>query len=239
MIGLVAVTAALAGPLLLRHAPAARMIAATVLLTGCLFAPGVPGAVYELTGLGKPLWRLTWAIPVAALVGVLATQIAPRARLALVPAAAVCAALLAGGTLVWDGAHTRVAERPSWKRPAHVDVARAVLAHSRPGDLVLAPLRLSQTLVIVSARVTAVAPRFFYTRALDGDGASPRERVMLARFAVEGLGELRTRERVRRALAALDVDIACVAGGLAGAQALLRRAGYAVVIRTREIWCGA
>ncbi len=237
-VGLVAVTAALAAPLLLRHAPAARMIAAAVLLAGCLFAPGVPGLIYELTGLGKPLWRLTWAIPIAALVGVLTTQLPPRGRLALLPAATVCAALAVSGTLVWNGAHTALADRPAWKRPPHDAVVHAVLAHARPGDLVLAPRRLSQTLVIVSARITAVAPRVFYTRALAIPAARSRARLRLTRFAVEGLGELRTRTRVRRALARLGVDIACVAAELAAAQALLRRAGYAHILSTPRIWCG-
>ena len=51
---------------------------------------GRAALIFELTGLGRPLWRLVWAMPIAALVGVVATQPAARHRIAavrLLPAA--------------------------------------------------------------------------------------------------------------------------------------------------------
>src|SRR5215217_3915351 len=96
----VAVVAALAGPLLIRSAAGARMAAGTAMLVGLLFVPGVTLALFHLTGLGEVLWRLTWALPVAALVGVLAAELRGR----LLPAAAIAGVLIAFGTPVWSAA---------------------------------------------------------------------------------------------------------------------------------------
>ena len=55
----VAVTAALAGLLLLaRHARLG--VAAATLAAAPTFTPGVPQLIYDVTGLGRPSWRLMW-----------------------------------------------------------------------------------------------------------------------------------------------------------------------------------
>jgi len=84
LLALVAVTAAIAGPLLLVPRHVRLGVAAAAFAAAFAFAPGVPQLVYDLTGLGRPLWRLMWAMPVAALVGVLAAQPAAAHRSAAV-----------------------------------------------------------------------------------------------------------------------------------------------------------
>ena len=80
-VAFIAVAAVLAGPVLIRSAAGARMTAGVVLAVGLLFVPGVTLIVFHVTGLGEVLWRLSWAIPVAALVGVLGSEAVDRARL--------------------------------------------------------------------------------------------------------------------------------------------------------------
>jgi hypothetical protein len=120
-----AVLAVLVGPLLLGARRASLMVAATALVVGCLLAPRVPLGIFELTGLGRVLWRLGWALPVAALVGVLATGLVAREHplwLRLLPAAAIVLALALGGHALWSSSRARVASelagRPAWKLPA-------------------------------------------------------------------------------------------------------------------------
>ena len=51
-----------------------RMAAGLAMAAGLLFVPGVTLAIFRVTGLGEVLWRLGWALPVAALVGVLGSE---------------------------------------------------------------------------------------------------------------------------------------------------------------------
>ena len=85
-VAFVAVAAILIAPALIPRTLAARMTAATVLLVGLLYTPGVPLAIFHATDLGRVLWRLMWAIPVAALVGTLAARIVGRACVAVAAA---------------------------------------------------------------------------------------------------------------------------------------------------------
>jgi hypothetical protein len=248
LLALVGLAAVLIGPLLIPRPSAARMVAATVLLVGCLFAPGVPALVFHLSGLGRVLWRLTWALPVAALAGVLATGLVPAHRpvaLRLAPAAALAAALLLWGAPLWSLGETRVAARPAWKRPPdQLAAARTILAAARPGDVILAPQGVSQTLLIASGDVKAVAPRTFYAEALAGvPGAHAAQRLRLQRFADTGLGPAAGAEReheaavVRRALRAVGVDLVCLPRAYAGARRALATAGYATAVRGDRIAC--
>ena len=242
LIGFVAISAALAGPLLLTPRYARRGTAAAALVTALLFAPGVPALIFELTGLGRPLWRLVWAMPIAALVGVVATQPAARHRIAavrLLPALAVCVLLAVAGTPVWHGRNTRLADRPSWKRdPAQLAAARALAAAVAPGDRVLAPEGLSQTLLLIDGRVTAVAPRFFYTRSLPATPEAKRaERLLLWSFVGQGLRPDVRSERLVAALRATGVDIACVREWAAPSRELLLGAGYRPLVHSRGYWC--
>lgn len=226
--------AVLLGPVFLRRATPALMTAGVGFLVTCLFAPEVPRLVYDVTDLGRVLWRLTWALPIAALVGVLLGAALERVRrpaLSALAVAVVGVALLVAGTPVWSAsAGTRVASKPSWKRPAWtMSAARRVLAEAREGDVVLAPERLSQTIIVRSGTVTTVAPRRFYVQALrEVPEAHADERLLLLSFATNGLGSPGETDEaaVVRALRVVGVDIACVPADEPEAHELLMDAGY-------------
>jgi hypothetical protein len=249
LLALVALTALLVGPVLIRRAFAAQMTATTVLLVALLFAPFVASFVFDLTGLARVLWRWMWALPTAALVGVVATGLLGRLRppaLRALPAVALGAALLVWGTPMWSPAKMSVEAAPSWKRPAEsVAAARRVLAIARPGDVVLAPASLSQTILIMSGRVKTVAPRGFYAAALRGvAGAHAEERLLLFSFAQHGLQASRWVPRadvradaVARALRVVGVHIACVDERMGSARRLLRAEGYSTALSTETVRC--
>jgi hypothetical protein len=149
------------------------------------------------------------------------------------------AVLVAAGTPLWGGANTRLVERPTWKRsPRDLALAGALLPHTRPGDLILAPRPLSQTLLIASAAVTTISPRRFYTSALEGArGAHPRKRLRLQRFAADGLGPRQRPLAILRALRVLGVDVACVRELHVSSPQLLAGARYRFLLRSHGIWC--
>ena len=110
-----------------------------------------------------------WAMPIAALVGrgrhPAGRRSTGRAAVRLLPALAVCALLAVAGTPVWQGRNTWLADRPASKRdpgqPGRGARARRGPAAGRPACS--RPQSLSQTLLMIDGRVTAVAPRHFYT----------------------------------------------------------------------------
>lgn len=242
-----AVMAMFLGPMTVRRLAAAPMTAGVVALVVFLYAPRLPRLVFEVTGIGRVLWRLNWAVPVAVLLGVVATTILAGARpraLRLLPAAAIVAVLVVAGSALWSA--VPVADRPSWKFPKNtIRPARAIVSAARPGDVVLAPRLLSQTVSIMSGEVTTVAPRLFYARALEGTPAAhAKERTLLAAFSEEGLGaevahepgRIVDAQSVRAALQAIGVDIACVARN-PDAEALLETAGYVPFMTRANLVC--
>jgi Family of unknown function (DUF6077) len=247
VLALVAVAAILFAPVLIPQACSARMTAATVLLVTVLFAPPITRAVYEVTGLGRVLWRLTWAIPTAALIGVLAVGLAARFRspvLRTVPVVVLCGAFIVWGTPSWS-TEVHLATRPAWKRPpGTVSEARWILTLARPGDVVLAPTKTSQTIATMSGDVYTVAPRVFYAIALrDTPGGHARQRVLLGAFADDGLEGIVPRTKrppeaaeVVEALGLVDVDLACVVDD-PDTRAVLGEAGYAPVGTDRGLVC--
>ena len=250
----VAVVAVLVGPSVIRRRSAAPMVAATVLVAGCLFAPAVPAHIFDLTGLGRVLWRLMWAVPAAALVGALVTGLASKARSRVAAVGipvAVAATLVLGGRPVWLGVpdapeKPEIAAPPTWKLPAWLlNRSRRVLAVARPGDVILASDVLSVPLTALSGDVTTVSPRLLYTRAMRKvPGAHARERLLLRDFVAGGLNAVpgaSSRDRaaeVRAALRTVGVDIACIRRSSENERALLARAGYVErVAQDATTWC--
>jgi hypothetical protein len=250
LFALVGVTAVLVGPILVRRTEAAGMTAATALLVGCLYAPLVPVLLFRLTGLGQVQWRWTWAVPTAALVGLAAAHAAARIRapaLRALPVVLVGAALVAWGTPLWSSAaEATLASAPAWKRPqASIEAARDILAHARPGEVILAPRSISQTILVMSGTAVVVAPRVFYTRALgDVPGGHPRPRLVLQAFSERGLAPADTvpggrvdATRVARALGVVRVDIACIRPGKPRAREVLVEAGYSPAVTSENVVC--
>jgi Family of unknown function (DUF6077) len=233
LVAMIAVAAVLVGPVLLGRRTAGPMAAAAALLVALLFAPPVPGWILDLTGLGRVIWRVAWALPVAALVGACATWLVstrlPAAVRAL-PAVALVAALVLGGHPIWKLEGVAVSSHPVWKLD-HGAVATSIVDHARPGAVVLAPQNLSQEIMKATGAVSAVSARDFYTDALSNvPAAHVPERKLLQRFADAGLdppgGPQLRRGAVRDALQTVRVDIACVPVGNAGSVRLLRRARF-------------
>jgi len=244
---LLGLAAALLAPVLLPRASAGQMLAGTALLTGVLLSPSIPTEIFDLTGLGRVLWRLTWALPVAALVGALATSVAGRRghpALRATPAVALCLAMvLFGEPPWWASGGTEVASRPVLKRaPTEVADARRILAHAQPGDLILAPRPLSQTLLVLSGDVTTVSPRGFFVRALSGIPAMHAmarrglQHFVRSGFAPHPAGPRRIRA-LHADLRALGVDIACVDRSHVEGRRVLGTLGFTPLVRSRRTAC--
>jgi hypothetical protein len=248
-LALLAVAAVASAALLVPRPDAGRMVASTALLVAALLAPGVPLLIFDVTGLGQVLWRLVWAVPVAALIGVLVSVAAARIRqpaLRALPAVAALAALALAGQGVWSSFEdVRVAGRPAWKLdPAVLSEARRVLGYARPSDTVLAPDEVSSTMLVISGTVTAVSPRWFFIRGLrDVPDGRFHLRWALSRFsgglpAVNGVPALQRRPAaVRRALRLCSVDVACVPRRDGEARRLVSAAGYGRPLTTPSLTC--
>ncbi|MGH3328932.1 MAG: DUF6077 domain-containing protein [Streptomycetales bacterium] len=234
--------AVLVGGLLVPRAAGRVIVSAAVLLTGLAFAPGVPELIFDATGLSKTLWRLTWVLPVAALVGVLgvAALRAPGVRVLRFGVPVLLAgALVVTGLPIWSSANDgRITATPQWKRPqASVDDARQILNRAWPGDTILAPGQLKVTLAVMSAQTQLVDVRGYYTRWLRNvPGAHAERRLYLRKFSNGWLGPGRL-EAVPRGLKVLDVEIACVRPHLSAASRVLQGAGYTPMVRTPTIRC--
>jgi hypothetical protein len=227
-LALLGLGAVLVGPLVLPRRSAGAFAAATALVVALLLAPGVPGLILHATGLGRVLWRLVWAVPVAALLGAIAAR--PRAALP------VLAVLVLAAHPIWrlPGGPRRAHAIAYKQPPADLRAARLILRHTRPGDAVLAPEPVAQTIAAISGSVYTVDARDFYTNALPRAQAAPRR--LLAGFAASGLYRT-TPGAVRQALARVGVDVACVPAAYAGAQRLLRAGRYAPAVRTAGLAC--
>jgi hypothetical protein len=145
------------------------------------------------------------------------------------------------GVPVWHGGNIR--DHPVLKRHfRQLDDARALLPHTRPGDLVLAPKGLSQTLLVMSGRIATVSPRGFFTVALARFPAMhvPARR-RLEHFAQVGFaGRPATRARVERLdrdLRQVGVDDVCITRTFHAARAALARLGWRPLVRTRRTAC--
>jgi hypothetical protein len=232
--GAIALFAALAVAVAIPRRPAARMLAATLVVLALLYTQGVPAVIFHATGLGRVLWRMLWLIPVAAALGTVAVRWAPRrAALRALPAVAASALIVIVGAPIWSGAaFGRLAGHPSLKLNAGDEAAaRAILRRVPPGAHVLAPQSTSQALLVLSGTVTVVNPLSRYTKALDqfGPPAHMTARVTLGNFAETGVNSLRHANADRfvlRALSRLFVRYACLRPGLGPSDALLARAGW-------------
>lgn len=243
----IAVAAALVGPPLIASRRAALMAGSTVLLVAILYAPPVPPFVWELTGIGRVLWRGVWVVPVAVLLGAVVTAVPARVRSPLwraVPAVLACAVLVAWGSPVWDAG--TVKSKPSWKRPpGTVPAASRILDRAEPGDVVLAPQQVAQTLLIMSDEVTTVSPRVFYTLALEDEpDAHVEERLLLQSVLepelvrnVAGEQSTPTEAEVSQALRVVGVDIACVESRMPYLIPPFRANGYTQEFRAAGLRC--
>jgi hypothetical protein len=222
----------------------ARMVASVALVVGLLFTPGVPQLIFDATGLGRVLWRLTWVLPIAAGIG--AVAVTPLARARSVPLRAVGPVLVGAlivlfGTPLWSfAAQGTLASHPAWKLwDDDVQEADAILRHASPKATVLAPQKTSQTLLILSGTIRTVDPLDRYVSNLSQFRKPEykgryhprvRERLVLDRFVQAGLGGLYSRKDparyVAKALRRVGVDVVCLLPARYTSEALLRKLGW-------------
>jgi Family of unknown function (DUF6077) len=234
--GAIALFAILAGAVAIPRRTAARMAAVTLAVLAVLYANGVPDIVFDLTGLGRVLWRMTWLMPAAALLGALVVRAVPaRAPLAVraAPALALCVLMVVVGVPVWAvEARGSLASHPAWKLWAHDAAdAKAILAAAPPNPRVLAPHTTGQALLAISGTVTVVNPLDRYTKSLKQfhPRGKVKQRVVLEHFVKQGFGVItqdHPRRYVRHALHVLRVDVACAFPGHPTDGALLAAAGW-------------
>ncbi|WP_151082217.1 DUF6077 domain-containing protein [Nocardioides cynanchi] len=249
LVALIGVLAVLLGALLLPH-PAARLTTGVlVLFTGLVLVPGATELSYAAAGLGPTLWRLSWAITVAALVGVAVLRAGsaleqrlrdrPQRRWAIPGIGVLLLALLAVfGSPIWAADTTSEIRAPfHWQRSySSRAVVSGILEATRPGDLVLAPDSISITLAVTTTDVKAVAPRDYYMHYLSGvPGFHYRARLALVHAVNDdipadtpGLG---------RDLRVLGVDVACTSILDGRLFRRFRAAGYTPLLTTTYYRC--
>jgi hypothetical protein len=243
-IALVAVSAVLAGALLIPHRGARLTTALLALFTGITFVPGVTQLAYVLLGLGPTLWRVSWLVTVAALVGVLAAAVASwrplRALRFAAPVLLVVALVLAGVPIWSEEAGVSLRRPPHWQRSSKsVRAANLVTAQLEPGDLVLAPPELAITIDVMTTRFKTVAPRKYFMDYLSGDPSFHyAERSTAMDFVDPPPGSTpASREKVVRALETIDVEQVCVRADSGVSLGFLRAEGFEPSVRTYRFTC--
>lgn len=234
-IAVVAVFGVLAGALLLPRHAARVTTGVLAVVVGVSFVPGVTELSYDLVGLGPTLWRVSWAAPIAALVGVLGVELgARRRRRPTVWVAVLIAALVVWwGMPIWAGSMwVSMDTSPQWKRdPEEVAVAARAIDAVDPGDMVLAPQNLAVTITVMTTRVKTVAPRDYFMDYLrDEPGFFYRQRQTLWDFAAEGYVMMMDKPDVAAALNTLDVDEVCLPTESDQRLDFLRDEGYRTAV---------
>ncbi|HEY3528448.1 MAG TPA: DUF6077 domain-containing protein [Nocardioides sp.] len=248
-LALAAVLAVLLGSLLVPH-PAARVTTGVlVLCTGIVLVPGITRAMYDVTGVGPTLWRVSWGATIAPLVGVAAVRAASwlhtlsarwRFGRGATPVAALAAlALLVGfGHPIWSHDTNAYFREPvHWQRSyASRSVVAEILRDTRPGDVVLAPDSISVTLAVTTTSVKTVAPREYYLHYLEHDPAFHyADRRDLWQYVNDAVPtppfDLRT------ALRRVGVDVACTAIADQRRYDAIRNAGYRPLLATDYYRC--
>lgn len=211
----IAVAAVLAGALLVPHRAARVTTGLLVVLTGVTFVSGVTQLAYDLVGLGPTLWRVSWVLSIAALVGVLGAGLATRLNrrsLRVAAPVAVAVVLIAFGQPIWSEAGgVSIDTSPEWKRgPTSVVIAEQAIDAASPGDVILAPQEIAISITVLTTRVKTVAPRAYFMDYLrDEPSFHYDERLALVEFANQDDYPSNGPE-VARALTVLDVDHVCL-----------------------------
>lgn len=245
-IALIGVAAVLAGAVLLPHVAARVSAGLLALFVGVTFIPGVTEIAFDLVGLGPTLWRVSWIVPIAALVGVLGVRIGSFGNrrvlmsvLMLITAAAIGTTLVRSGLPIWTEATGAVMEsRPQWKRAqSSVNAAQRAVDAVNPGDLILGPQKLAVTLAVMTTEAKTVAPRDYFMDYLRDDPSFHYdERLTLVRFANWGF-DREDKPEIARALTLLDVDEVCVSSRNRRAMRFLWREGYELATWSGNFRC--
>ncbi|WP_213453898.1 DUF6077 domain-containing protein [Rhizomonospora bruguierae] len=247
--GVVGAAAVWCGPLLVRGVVPAAFAWGAAAVAVILLLPGAMNLAALLTGSAPVLWRMLWVLPAPALVGLVASVRVPslgrlarwprpavRGRVAvLAPGASLALLLVLTAVPVWAGVNrASLVSRPQWKSdPASGRVAAAVLRAYPSAHLVLAPPGVMRAMTARTAEVKVVDPRGLYLATLR-DGTAG-ERQLLSALAARR--SVPPPDRLRAALAAVPVDVACLQRGNVNGLAALRAAGLAGERTVRSLVC--
>jgi hypothetical protein len=205
-----------------------RVIGAASVAAGLLIAvPPVFDLAVALMGTDAIAWRLTWLVPVPALVGLLAGLPLGSWLLTRLVGLLVAGLLVWSGLPLWSAANNALVTAPgAWKvEPAVLGSARWIAAQE-PASPVLAPVAMSAALGMVSADVAPVGSRSWYLDAYaDVPEARVDDRRALQRLT-DGVIDPADLARAPDALDRLDVDIACSASANVTMLGVLEQAGF-------------
>ena len=149
------------------------------------------------------------------------------------------ALIVLGGTPQWSPAVAAgLTSHPTWKvRPDTLAQVNGVLAmHPGPGPVLL-PRRDMAVLALRTTRVFAVVPRRFYLHGLPEEAGQVAWRKALIRVIAPPVTGPPSAHRVRRALAALDVSVACNYSYRTASLDVLERAGYGSPLIVGKLTC--
>lgn len=226
-------------------APVGRWTALASVVIGALVAvPAFYGVAVAVLGTDEIAWRLTWIVPVPALVGLLAAL--PRWWRGLSPgipvAVATTGVLLWGGLPLWSPANGAwVTATPAWKiAPTELEAARWVAGRA-PDGRVLAPVVTVGAIGVVTAGVRPVGSRPTYMEVyVDEPEARMELRSLLQRLADVPAGaaaDPADLDGAPAALQALDVQIVCARGAASPLAAVAVSTGYAPAFANAELSC--
>jgi len=212
-----------------------------------LMVPGVLTVIGDATGANAVLWRIMWVVPGPIVVGLLAAVPLPTAawlrssaRWAVaVPAAVVCAVVLAAGIPVWShqNVDASVAQHPSWKYDAlSLSLARKALRADHRAGYLLSTVRVMGAVPLLTSRVLAVDARSFYLGLLPVSAQFINDRLLLTRLAGEQ-APLPSESAVRAALSRVPVGYACVWSHNTAGMRLLEQAGFAPASHFGKFQC--
>ncbi len=233
-------------PWLTRRGVPALITTGIAAVATLVLVPGFLALISHLTGAGLVNWRLLWAAPGPVLVGLLAAipipagiripgaarqrpgaaRLSPAALrwLALVPALAVCALILANGRVVWSHGNggAKIASRPSWKYDQYsLLLARKALQADHRAGYLLSTQRIMSAIPLITTEVRAMNGRSYYLHLLPaqpavhrGPGSAHPDGGCAAANAVGGrragsAGAGGSRLRVRLAVQQHGAAIAC------------------------------
>jgi hypothetical protein len=249
LVGFVVVLAVLLGALLVPHPQARLTTGLLALAMGYVFVPGAMRASYDVTGLGPTLWRLSWGVPVAALVGILAGYGGSRllqrwhvlrrpAVATVVPCVVTMALLAVFGRPIWaPETGTEIRSPFHWQRTySSRDVAARVLGAAHPGDIVLAPDALSITIAVTTTAVKTVAPRAYYMAYLEDEATFHySERLALVRYVNDDSS--RAGRGIAHDLRVVGVAVACTMRSDHHRFDVIRNAGFRPFVRSQYYRC--
>jgi hypothetical protein len=248
-LAVVGVLAVLLGARLVPYPPARVTTGLLTGLTGLVLVPGATHTSYAISGLGPTLWRVSWALTVAALVGVAVVRAAGwlahrlegrRGGPWVVPLTGALAVVLFAvtGAPIWHADTSTELRVPfHWQRSySSRSVVNRILQATHPGDTVLAPDSLSITLTVTTTAVKSVAPRDYYMHYLRGvPGFHYRARLALVRY-VNG-DSPRDTTGLARDLRVVGVQVVCTTALDRHRYAALRSAVYTPMLASSYYRC--